>query len=270
MVAVSVMSAADTIMVRVLTQDLHPFVIVLFRSLFGLLFISPWIFSNRGVLKTHYCGLHLLRAGLKILSLAAFFFAIATSVLADVTAIAFTAPVFVTIGAWVFLGERPGPRRFVAVLFGFVGVLVILRPGQGPVSTALLFALIGAVLSAIIHLMLKKMSARDSTETLVAWNLIVTVPLAALPGLWFWSAPTGPQLALLALQGAVGALNMGAITRAMALADASFIAPIDFLRLPAVAVLAFLIFGEVVSTATLIGASIIFASTVFMTGRLRP
>lgn len=269
MIAASVMNAADTMMVRLLAQDLHSFVIVFFRSLFGLLFIMPWIIKRRALLKTSHLPVHLLRAGLKLLALAAFFTAIATASLSDVTTIAFTSPIFVTIGAWVILGEKPVTRRVIAVVLGFSGVIVILHPGSGTISVALLFALTGAILTAIIHLMLKKMSSYESTETLVAWNLMLTVPLAILPALWFWTTPTLPQLALLALQGGAGALTMAMVTRAMALAEASYITQIEFLRLPIVALFAYLFYGEVITLETLMGASIIFASTLLMVGRLK-
>lgn len=265
MIGVTILSAADSVMVRILTEDLHPFVIVFFRSLFGLLFVSPWIFRDRITLASHYVFLHLIRAGLKMLSLAAFFTAIALATLADVTAIAFTTPVFVTLGAWLFLREQLVTRRILAVALSLTGVMIILQPGQGSWSTPLLFAVVGALLTAVIQLILKVMSAHDSTETLVAWNLIVTVPMAAIPLYWFWTAPDLANYALLALQGAIGAINMTLMTRAMSLAQASFLAPLDFLRLPAVAVLAYLFFGEIPTSATLTGAAVIFLSTILLT-----
>ena len=267
MMGAAVLAAADTIIVRLLSHDLHPFVIVFFRSLFGLTVVLPWILKKPAVLQTQYSFLHLLRAGLKMLSFAAFFAAIASATLADVTAIAFTTPLFLTIGAWVFLREKPVTRRVLAVILSFIGMLLILRPGEGALSAPLVLALVGAVLAAIIQLLLKAMSARDATDTLVAWNLILTVPLAALPLWWFWTPPSTAQLMLLFLQGAAGALTMSMITRAMSLAPASYIAPIDFLRLPAVAVLAYLFFGEVPAGSTVVGAIVIFSSILMMAAR---
>ncbi len=270
MVIGAFLNAGDTIIVRVLTEDIHPFVIVFFRSLFGLLFVAPWIFKNRTILASNYRFLHLLRAALKLLTLVAFFIAISKAALVDVTTIAFTTPVFVTLGAWMFLGERLTVRRVTAVVFGFIGVFVILQPGQSDLSSALLYAVAGAILAAVIQLILKMMSSKDSTESLVAWNLILTVPIAAIPCYWFWTEPSWAQLSLLAVQGGVGAINMAIITRAMALADASFIAPIDFLRLPIIAVFAFFFFGEVLTLPTVVGAAIIFASTFFLAKRGGP
>jgi len=267
MIVVAVLSGIDSVIVRWLATELHPFVIVFFRSLFGLLFVLPWILRNRSMLNSHYRYLHILRAGLKMLSMAAFFTAIALVALADVTVIAFTTPIFVTLGAWCFLGEHPAPRRMLAVLLGFAGVLFVLQPGESQWSTPLLFAVVGALLAAVIQLMLKVMSAQDSTDTLVVWNLIAIVPLAAIPLYWFWSAPTLDQYVLLALQGAIGVCNMAAMTRALGLAQASFVAPLDFLRLPFVALLGYLFFAEIPDKGTLIGAIVIFLSLLLLAER---
>lgn len=263
------LNALDAVIVRVLIRDLHPFVIGFFRALFGFMAVLPWMLRHPTIWRSRYRLLHAVRAALKLLSLVAFFVAISAAPLADVTAIMFTAPIFVTIGAWLFLGERVQKARVVAVVAGFVGVLVVAQPGQGGFSTALLFALAGAAFTAIIQLMLKAMSRHDGTDTLVAWNLLLTVPIAAIPAAIFWTTPSLPMLALLAVQGAIGAANMSGVTKAFSLAEASFVAPIDFLRLPFVAILSFAFFGEVAGISTWAGAAIIFAATLLMQGPIR-
>ncbi len=265
MLLVALINAVDAVIVRLLSPEVHPFVIGFTRAVFGLAIVLPWIMARPSILRSHYRVMHALRAALKLLALVAFFAAFATAPLADVTAIAFAAPIFVTIGAWIFLGESPRAIRVLAVALGFAGVILVLRPGQQDgFSTGLLLALLGAFLTAVIQLMLKPMSTRDPTETLVAWNLILTAPLAALPAIWFWAWPTAEQWALLVLQGVLGALNMGLATRAFSLAEASLIVPIDFLRLPIVAALAFTLFGEIVPFQTWIGGTVIFAATLLM------
>ena len=149
-------------------------------------------------------------------------------------------------------------------------MLAVIRPGQGGISPGLALALLGAGLTAVIQLILKPMSGRDQTETLVAWNLILTVPIAALPALLWWTAPTPEQWALLALQGVLGALAMFLVTRAFALAEASLLAPFDFLRLPIVALLAYLLFSQGVAPTTWIGGGLIFAATLAMARSARP
>ncbi|MHA3976698.1 DMT family transporter [Halovulum sp. GXIMD14794] len=265
MMAVAALSAVDAVIVRSVSPGVHPFVIGFTRSLFGLLVVLPWIMARPQVLRSEFRMMHVVRAALKLASLVAFFAAFATAPLADVTAIAFTAPIFVTLGAWAFLSERPQAARIVAVVMGFAGVVIVLRPGQHEgIPAGLLFALLGALLTAIIQLILKPMSARDSTQTLVAWNLIVTVPIAAIPAALFWTTPTADQWLLLATQGMIGALAMFMVTRAFSLAEASLIVPFDFLRLPIVAGLAFLLFGEVVPLETYIGGIVIFGASLLM------
>jgi drug/metabolite transporter (DMT)-like permease len=265
MVVVAVLGAIDAVIVRMLSPGVHPFLMGFTRALFGLLFVLPWIVSRPGILQSHYGFRHVLRAALKLGSLVAFFAAFASAPLADVTAIAFTAPIFVTLGAWAFLGEAPRAARVLAVAIGFVGVLMVLRPGQHDgIPFGLAMALLGALLTAVIQLILKPMSARDSTQTLVAWNLIATVPIAAIPAILFWSPPTIAEWGLLGLQGVLGALNMGLVTRAFSLAEASLIVPIDFLRLPAVAALGFLVFGQTVPLTTWLGGIAIFGATLLM------
>ncbi|MDZ4093810.1 MAG: DMT family transporter [Paracoccaceae bacterium] len=268
MLGVAAINAADAVIVRLLAREVHPFVIGLTRTTFGLLAMLPWIMSRPMMLRSQHRFLHLLRAALKLGSLVAVFAALAAAPLADVTAIGFAAPLFVTLGAWGLLGERLRPVRMLAAVLGFIGVIVVLRPdwgaGMAMISPALALALLAAALTAVIQLMLKVMARKDATDTLVAWNLIVSVPLALLPALYFWTTPTPAQWGLLALQGALGAINQTAVTRAFQLADASLVAPIDFLRLPLVALLAFSIFGEMAGISTWIGAAFIFVSTLLM------
>ncbi|OED34904.1 hypothetical protein AB833_31685 [Chromatiales bacterium (ex Bugula neritina AB1)] len=270
MLAASLMGAIDAVIVRLIASDVHPFMMVLTRSLFGLLFFMPWLISRPQVLRSHYRFRHALRAILKLASLIAFFTAYTHSQLADVTAIAFTTPIFVTIGAWMFLAESPQLFRVMAVITGFAGAIIVISPGhQFEAQTGLLLALLGALLTALIQLILKPMAARDSTETLLAWNLIITVPLAAIPALFYWSAPSATQWALLILQGFVGLLAMSCVTRAFSLAEASLLVPLDFLRLPIVAALAFYVFRETVPLTTWLGGAVIFAASLLMANSVK-
>ncbi|MFC0200381.1 DMT family transporter [Paracoccus rhizosphaerae] len=268
MMLVALINAIDACVVRLLSPDVHPFVMGFTRTLFGALAILPMILRRPAMLRSHWRGLHLLRAILKLGSLVALFGALAGAPLATVTAIGFAAPLFVMVGAWIFLAERPHPLRLLAVAVGFVGIIVILRPGiaagQGGANPFLLLALASAAMTAAIQLLLKVMGRRDPATTLVAWNLIVTVPVAAIPAAFFWSPISAEVWALLALQGAIGAANQTLVTRALQMADASLIAPLDFLRLPLVATLAFVFFGEVIGAAVWIGAMLILAATVLI------
>ena len=200
------LSAVDAAIVRALEGGVHPFVIAFFRAAFGALAVLPLVARRPGVLASRYpLRQHALRAGLKLLALIAFFAAFARGPLTDVTAIAFTSPIFVVLGAAMMLGERLGPAKILAIGLGFAGALVILGPAGTGLSWAMGFALSGAVMQAVIQLMLKSMSAGDATVTLVALNLLLTVPMAAVLAALVWTMPTPGQFGLLALQGVLGA-----------------------------------------------------------------
>ena len=182
MVVAAAFNAVDTLLVKVISTEMSAFSIAFFRSVFGLMFVAPWIVRRRAyIAKTNYVWLHLVRAALKVLALAAFFFAISRANLAQVTAIAFTTPILVTVGAALILGEKLGAASMLSVLMGFGGVLLIVRPTSGDFDPYLLFALAGALLTAAMQLVLKAMAGKDSTDTLVAWNLVLMVPLALCP-----------------------------------------------------------------------------------------
>ncbi|WP_313614443.1 DMT family transporter [Agrobacterium sp.] len=261
------LAAADAAVIRLLAGEVHPFVIGFFRSVFGLAVILPLIATRPQILKSGYRFQHVSRAALKLAALVCYFVAFAAAPLADAMAIMFMTPIFLMVGAWLWLGETFNLMKLFAVVSGFLGALIIIQPGAaGTVAPALLFALGGSALQALVQLMLKRMSDKDNSETLVAWNLIVTVPLAAIPAFFFWSTPDLREFCLLALQGVMGAANMTLMTKAFSMAEASHIAPMDFLRLPFVAVMAWVLFGEVAGFSTWIGAAVIFLSTLAVAG----
>ena len=259
-ILVALMRSIDGVIVRILSENLNPFLIVFFRNFFALVVFLPWIFKNKSILKTNYFFAHPVRGGLKILALAALFLAIKTENLVDVTSIWFTSPIFLMCGATLFLGENLNFKRIMAGLIGFSGVIIILRPGQETMSYNLFWALLGAIIIATILIMLKIMVKKDSTETLTAWNLIVSVPIAAIPAYFFWNSPSMEEYILLFIQGLLNVGLMVCMTKAYSLAEASFLAPIDFIRLPIISLFAFLFFNESPTIFGIIGAILIFSS----------
>lgn len=256
------LAAVDAAIVRALGGSVHPFVIGFFRAAFGAVAILPWVAARPEVLRTaHPLWQHALRAGLKLLALVSFFAAFSYGQLTGVTAIAFTSPMFVVIGAALMLGERLKLPTVLCVLASFAGALLIIQP-QGGLTIGMGFALMGAMLTALIQLMLKAMSCADRTDTLVAWNLLLTAPMALVPALLFWTTPTLWEGGLLMVQGVLGAANMSLMTHAFSLAPATVVAPVDFLRLPLVAGMAYLLFGEVAGPTTWLGGAVICGSAL--------
>jgi drug/metabolite transporter (DMT)-like permease len=257
---VSFLGALDGIIVRILSSDIHPFLIVFYRSVFGLIIIIPIFLKERDVFVSSYRYLHLFRAFLKILALTSFFFAFKSVSLSDVVSISFITPLLIILGSIMFLKETPTKKLIIFSFIGFIGILIILKPGFSSIPDALYWALIGAILSACIQLILKKMSNKDKPNTLTVWNLLCTVPLAFIPALFFWTTLSFEMFILLTIQGLIGVLNMLFITKAMSMVDISYLAPYDFLRLPIISILAFMMFDEIPSASTLLGALIIFLS----------
>jgi len=257
---VSFLGALDGIIVRILSSDIHPFLIVFYRSIFGLIIIIPIFLKERDVFISSYRYLHLFRAFLKILALTSFFLAFKSVSLSDVVSISFITPLLIILGSIIFLKETPTKKHIIFSFIGFIGILIILKPGFSSIPDALYWALIGAILSACIQLILKKMSNKDKPNTLTVWNLLCTVPLAFIPALFFWATPSFEMFILLTIQGLIGVLNMLFITKAMSMVDISYLAPYDFLRLPIISILAFMMFDEIPSASTLLGALIIFLS----------
>ena len=267
----AILAAADAVIVRALNGAVHPFVIGFFRAFFGAIVLLPWIVLRPGVLRsTHPLPQHAMRAGFKLLAMVAFFAAFSWGPLADVTAIAFTSPIFLVLGAALTLGERPGPAMIGAVAIGFVGALFVIGPSGAGFSLAILLALTGAVLQSAIQLILKSMSKGDRTATLVVWNLLLTVPIALCFALPFWTMPGSREMGLLALQGVVGAACMGMMTQAFSLAPATIVAPVDFLRLPLVALAGFALFGENIALTTLCGGGLICCAALIAARSGRP
>jgi drug/metabolite transporter (DMT)-like permease len=262
MAAMSALIATDTTIVRVVTQELHPAVVVFIRSFFSLVLFLPWVMRS-GVAGLHTTKLtvHVLRAALKVAALILFFLAISLLPLAEVTAIGFGMPLFAAAGAVLFLGERVTAGRAAAIACGFAGILVILRPGVAVLSAGAFAAVGSALLLGGVGLMVKYLARYDSPNTIVLLNLALTTLLALPVALLFWSTPSAAALGWLALMGALAALAQFCFTHAMRLADASQLMPVDFLRLPFVAIIAFAVYGEVPDLWVWAGAAVIFAST---------
>lgn len=261
-------TALDAAIIRLVGETIHPFEIGFFRVLFALMLVAPWLVRNGlAELRTDFLPLHACRAVLKLFAQVAYFYAILVMPLTDVAAIGFTKPLFVAIGAVLFLGEVMRARRWAAITIGFVGVLIILRPTSGVFEPWILSAVIAAIGLAGVNLMMKYLSGREATTRILAWNLMISVPIALILALPFWTTPSPSVLGLLLLQGGLGATAQFSAARAMRLADASVLTAVEFVRLPLVAMIAFVFFGEVSDFWTWTGAGVIIASTFYLVRR---
>lgn len=265
----AVCTAINSVAVRMLTDmGIDPLEIAFFRNAFGLLFLLPWLMrSGLSSLRTDRPVMHVWRAIANLAGMVFFFQAIALIPVADVIAINFTGPILASVLAVVFLHEAMHTRRWFAVIVGFLGAIVIIRPGFTEIGIGMLSAVAAAIAWAVMQIMAKSLSGRESPQLIVTLNLLLMTPASLVMAIFVWTTPSLFALSLMALHGALGTLNQVFIVRAFALTDATYVVPFDFTRLPFAAALAFVLFGEIPTMWTWIGASVIFLSTLYLAHR---
>lgn len=253
---------------RLLSSDLHVFVIVLFRALFGLVFLAPIAF-RRGVsgMRTTRFRLYSIRGVTAYLSLVGYFYAASYIPLADISAIIFTRPVFSCIAAILFLGELARGRRWVAIAIGFVGALIVVRPGFAEMNIGVLLA-IGAVTMTVFNtVFIKSLSFTDHPDTIAIYQGLCVAPIALVVALFFWSTPSWEQLGWLVAMGALGAATQRTLARSYHAADTTVVTVLDFLRLPIAALIGLVVFGEWPVIWVWVGGAVIVASSFLLTQR---
>ncbi len=261
-------SACVAGIVRHVSAELHPFEIAFFRNLFGLVFMLPWLMRNGlGALHTRRLGLYTLRAVLGVVAMLSWFSAIAMMPLADAVALNFTAPLFGTVLAAFVLAEVVRVRRWTATAVGFLGAMIILRPGFEELSLASVIVLVAAVAMAASGTVIKILSRTESTNAIITYTVIYLTPMSLLPALFVWRTPDMDTLLWLAALGGLATLGQFGLTRAFAAADASAMLPFDFARLPFAALIGFLAFGEQPDLWTWGGAAVIAAATIYIAHR---
>jgi drug/metabolite transporter (DMT)-like permease len=254
--------------IRHVSADLHVFEIAFFRNVFGILALSPF-FIRQGIkpLRTKQFGKHLIRAAINVVSMMCFFYAIAITPLAEVASLGFTLPLFVTIYAALFMGERLRARRIGALVVGAVGAAIIVRPWMGTIDLGAMLVLAGSAIWGAALLLTKVMAREDSSVTITSWAAILLAALAFIPALTVWEWPTMTHLMWFAAMGVLGTLGALGIVESLKLAEANAIMPFDFIKLLWASLLGFIIFGEVPDVWVWVGGAVILASTVYLTYR---
>jgi len=255
-------------LVRLAGQELSPIEVAFFRNLFALLFMMPWLLRvGRSGLATRRLGGHVWRALFGMGAMFCWFYSVTLMPLAEAVSLNFTVPLFATAGAALVLGEVVRARRWTATAVGFLGVLVILRPGFTDVTWVTGLPILAAAFMACATLFVKSLSETESPNTIVLYMNLLLTPLSLVPAVFVWQWPSTTTLSYMALLGLLAAAAHIALTRAYAVADASAVLPLDYTRLPFVAAIAFLAFGEVPDLWTWVGAGIIAGSALYIAHR---
>jgi drug/metabolite transporter (DMT)-like permease len=261
LIAVTVWSAM-MILVKALSAEYTSFQILFIRTLFGLAILTPILWRNGfSTLKTRRLPLHMSRAVFAYFGMLGLFIGLGSIPIAEVVSLSFTQPIFIFLLAAILLGEKLNARRVIAILGGFAGVLILLRPGFTEVGFGAAVVLGGAIAYAFSNVCIKKLMTTENVTSTTVWVNILMCPLAGIPAAFYWVTPTLPDLALLAGVGLTGTAGIWFISRAYATAEMSAVVPFDFLRLPIVAAAGWIWFGEITDIWTIAGAAVIFAST---------
>lgn len=254
--------------IRLASAQLHAFEIAFFRNLFGFLVLLPILVRHGpSLLRTQKLGFYVVRCLIGMVSMLAGFWAIVNLPLAQAIALSYSTPLFVTIGAVIVLGEIVRARRWSAVIVGFLGVLVIVRPGSDDFSAASLVALLAAVASATVAISIKFLSRTEHPDAIVIWTTLLWIPMSLLPALAVWETPVGITWLWIVLAGVLGSTAHMCWTRALKLGEASMLTPISFLQILVVAAAGWLLFDEALDRWTVLGAAIIFGSNVYIARR---
>lgn len=254
--------------VRYLSHSMDPFQISFFRAFFGIFFMLPWIakVGVRRLIQVDHRK-YFLRGVLSVTAMFCWFGGLALIPIAEVTAISFTMPLFASIAAAFVLGETMRLHRWVALAIGFVGMLIIVRPGLTEISLGVMLILAQSICVAGTTMVIKIASRTDPPDLIATLQVVYMTPLALAPAIFFWRWPTAAELALAIVIAGVSTWAQRALSRAYLATEASALQPFDFLRLPIAIALGWMVFSELPDLWTWIGASVIFGSSVFVVRR---
>jgi len=269
-VAMLVVSAAGSLsamhaIVRFLSPSIHPFELAFFRSLFGFIVILPLLLRG-GIdsVRTHQPRLQMLRGVVSIAAMMSWFYGLSMVPLAEATALSFTNVIFGSLAAIIFLREKMTMARGIAVFIGFVGVLVILRPGFVQMDIGVVCVLFSALCWGCSVVIVKQLGRTDSAVSIVAW-VGIQLSILSLPfalSVWVW--PTMEEWLWLSLLGTLATIGHLCMVQGLKLTDAMTIFPLDFTRLIWASLFGLFIFSEWPDVWTFVGAGIIVISGTFM------
>jgi drug/metabolite transporter (DMT)-like permease len=268
MLASGIFFAGLGVSIRIASREIPTVEVVFFRNFINLIIMLPWLIKiGIGGLKTKKLSMHLFRAIGGLISMFFWFAGFGVLPLAEATSLGFTAPLFATLGAVFFLHEIVRFRRWFAILFGFIGTLIILRPGLQIITPEALYILIGAIFVAGGFMLVKILSKTESPTTMVLFMALFLTPLSLIPALFVWVWPSPEAWIWLIIVGTTATCGHLLFNRAFAATDVTAVLPFDYCRLIFAAGIGLFMFNEMPDMWTWIGGSVIFSSTIYIANR---
>lgn len=251
------------------SQHLNPYVMAFMRYFFGTLMLLPVVLKlgPHRTMRTHRLPLHVFRGCIHAGGMFLWFIGLPLTTLASITALGFTGPIFVTIGAALFLGEDVRLRRWIAVAVGFAGAMIIVRPGAADLGLGAIVILISTPIFSASNLISKALARTESAPTIVIWQHLTIVLFAAPVALWFWQTPAWTDYLWFIAAGLCGTGGHMCQQNGYQLADITLLQPIGFLSLLWNALLGYFLFFQQPDVWTFVGAAVIFASAMYISHR---
>ena len=249
-------------------ENVNVYVAGFLRFFFGLIIILPYIIKTKFlVFKTIHIKKHLFRSLLNLPAMLLYFSTLVMLPIEKVTAISFIVPLIVTILAVMFLNEKIYIYRTLALILGFSGMLIILRPGIIDVSIGVYMALFSSLLWSIVIIITKKIAKDDSSITILSYQSVFMTIFSFFIVLFYWETPNTITIVYLVLAGACGTVLHLALNHAYKLVDVSMTQPYSFLSLVFASIIGFYIFNEIPDLFTWIGACVIFIGVLIISYR---
>lgn len=263
--SVGMLASLDGIVKVVNDLGMHPFEIAFLRNLFGVVALVPF-FLRVGIyeLRTFRLKTHISRGIIHAISMLTWFWALTVIPLADATALSFMMPVFASIGAIIFMKEPSKLIRWISIAIGFIGMLIILRPGFTEIGLGTWLVLGGTIFVAISKLLTKTLSRTESPTTIVAYMSLTLTVVSFFPAIWVWTWPTIEMWFWLIGMGGLGSLAHIIQTQAYKEGDVTLIEPAGFVRLIWAALIGFIIFDEKPLIWSWIGGAVIMVGVAML------
>ena len=257
-------SVTDVI-VKQLGQKFDPTELALFRYGIGMMILTP-VFLKMGIeeLKTKRIGMHIVRMSLAMAAQLGIFITVINMPLADATAIYFSKPLFTTVVAVIFISEVVSGRRWVATTVGFIGVIIMIQPGADTMNPIALIAVASALAFATANVLIRVLARTEPPNRILFYYHIGGIIVFTGPAIYFWTMPVGIEWVLLISIAVLTTLGMTCFVRAFSAGEANAVGPIEYVRLIYAALFGYILFGEIPSIWTGVGAILIVASAIYI------
>ena len=266
---ISTFSAAIMVSgIKILSDDLNPFILAFYRCFFGVIIIFPFLFLQKFKdLKTQNIKLQFLRCSINLYSMISWFIAIGTLQLEKAGAIGFTTPLFTTLLAIIFLGEIIRFHRITALIVGFIGILVVIRPGFVTVEPGVLWLLSAALSFSFVIIIVKKLTEKDTSLTTAFYHMLFLTPPTFIISLFYWENISFKHCIILSFVAIAGFITQVTSNQALKMSDTSFVMPLQFTNLIWLSFIGYILFSELPNIWTWVGGIIIFSAVIYITFR---